>query len=104
MLHKPQCIYNADETGFNLASKAGKVIGPTRSSQNTSVPHVSGGHSKQRITVMFCGCADGSMIPPFLVYPELRPRGYSALSGGIVGSDIKFTKKAGWILKVMKHS
>ncbi|XP_060604840.1 uncharacterized protein LOC132757544 isoform X2 [Ruditapes philippinarum] len=96
LLHKPECIYNADETGFNLASKAGKVIGPVRSTQNTSVPHVSGGQSKQRITVMFCGCADGSMVPPFLVYPEPRPRGYSALTGGIAGSGIAFTKK-GWM-------
>ncbi|XP_053394427.1 uncharacterized protein LOC123524787 isoform X2 [Mercenaria mercenaria] len=75
-----------------MASKAGKVIGPARNNQNTPVPYVSGA-SKRRLTVMFCGCADGTMIPPFMVFPEPKPRGYNVLTGGIVGSDVAFTKK-----------
>lgn len=66
LMDKPTCIWNADETRFSLGSTSGKVIGPTRTEHPTQVPHLSGGHSKQRLTVMFCGSADGTMMPPSL--------------------------------------
>lgn len=94
LLHKPQCIYNAAETGFSMSSKEGKVIGPKRSKQNTPVPHVSCSPSMHRLSVVFCGCADGSMIPPFLVYPEPKLHAYNVLTAGLVGSDVASTKKA----------
>ena len=31
---------------------------------------------------MFYGCSDGRMIPPFLVNPESKLDGHSALTGG----------------------
>jgi len=93
LIEKPTRIWNADETGFSMGSILGKVIGPTRKGQ---VPHISGGHSKQRYTVMFCGAADGKMMPPFFIYPEPRPKGYNPLTGAIEGSDIAYTKK-GWM-------
>ena len=97
LIDKPSRIWNADETAsFSMASNAGKVIGPARSKTSSHVPHVSGGSSKQRLTVMFCGSADGRMIPPFMVYPEPRPRGYNPLSGGIEHSSVEYIKK-GWM-------
>lgn len=45
---------------------------------------------------MFCGSASGQMMPPFLVYPEPKRRGYNPLSGSIDGTDLAYTKK-GWM-------
>lgn len=96
LIDKPNRIWNADETGFSMGSVSGKVIGPIRESHPSQVPHLSGGNSKQRLTVMFCGSADGTMMPPYLVYPEPKPRGYNPLTGALYGSDIAYTKK-GWM-------
>ena len=96
LIDKPSRIWNADETGFSMASTAGKVIGPARSKVSSHVPHVSGGSSKQRLTVMFCGSADGRIMPPFMVYPEPCPRGYNPLTGSIENSAVAYTKK-GWM-------
>ncbi|XP_056003489.1 uncharacterized protein LOC130049641 [Ostrea edulis] len=93
LVDKPGQIWNADETGFSVGSVAGKVIGPAKKGQ---VPHLSGGHSKQRFTVMFCGAADGRMIPPFIVFPEPKPKGYNPLSAGLEGGAAAYTKK-GWM-------
>ncbi|XP_062593403.1 uncharacterized protein LOC134254888 [Saccostrea cucullata] len=92
LIDKPNKIWNADETGFNMGSNKSKVIGPTR--RDLGVPHISFG--KQRLTVMFCGSASGQMMPPFLVYPEPKPRGYNPLNGSLDGTDIAYTKK-GWM-------
>lgn len=73
-----------------MGSIAGKVIGPTKKGQ---VPHLSGGHSKQRYTVMFCGAADGKMLPPFFVFPEPNPKGYNPLTSALEGSAIAYTNK-----------
>ena len=96
LIDKPPVAWNADETGFSMASTAGKVIGPARSKVLSHKPHVSGGSSKQRLTVMFCGSADGRIMPPFMVYPEPRPSGYNPLTGPIENSAIAYTKK-GWM-------
>lgn len=96
LLEKPSRIYNADESGFSLGSVAGRVIGPSRTSSNISqIPHVSG-CSKQRFTVMYCAAADGAMIPPFIIFPEPKPRGYNPLTGSAEGTEISYTKK-GWM-------
>ncbi|KAH3861890.1 hypothetical protein DPMN_024843 [Dreissena polymorpha] len=57
LIDKPKHISNADESGFSMGSKSGKVIGPLKADLG-QVPHVVGGHSKHRFTVMFCGSAD----------------------------------------------
>jgi len=92
LIDKPNRIYNADESGFSLRSKPGKVIGPKRN-EVPQVSHVTGGSTKERLTVMFCGAADGSMIPPFFVYPSPRPRGYTPLTGAMANSGITYTAK-----------
>ena len=93
LLDKPNRIWNADESGFNMGSNKSKVIGPAKSNKS-HVPHVTAG--KQRLTVMYCGSASGQMMPPFFVYPEPRPRGYNPLTGAQEGSDIAYTRK-GWM-------
>ena len=92
IIDKPAQIYNADETGFIMGSKAGKVIGPAR--RSSPVPHVS--VSKDRLTAMFCGNADGSMIPPLLIYPGIRPMTSNPLMGSITGTSIEYSK-SGWM-------
>lgn len=63
-MDKPDKIWNADETDFSVGSVASKVVGSTSSTQS-QIQHIAGGHSKERFTVMFCGCADGIVMPPF---------------------------------------
>ncbi|KAJ8311780.1 hypothetical protein KUTeg_010661 [Tegillarca granosa] len=92
LLDKPNRIYNADETGFSMGSKAGKVIGPQWLKQ---VPHISGGRSKERYSVMFTACAERKTMSPFFVYPEPKPRGNNPLHGTIEGSELVYTKKDG---------
>ncbi|XP_062571348.1 uncharacterized protein LOC134233399 [Saccostrea cucullata] len=96
MLDKPHRIYNADETGFTMGSKAGVVVGPTRQRYTEDIPHLSGGSTKQRMTVMYCGNAEGVLLPPFFVYPKPQPTAYDPLLGATRGSAIHYTKK-GWM-------
>jgi len=70
LMDKPHRIWNADETGFSMGSKAGNVIGPSKSLHPGNIPHTSGGSTKQRVTVMCCANAEGSLMPPFFIYPE----------------------------------
>lgn len=49
-----------------MGSKPGKVIGPVKSVAPVDCPHVSGGSSKERLTVLYSANAEGSMMPPFL--------------------------------------
>jgi hypothetical protein len=91
LIAKPKCIWNADEIGFSMGKTTGKVMGPTRDWFN-----VSEGPGKQRLTVMFCGAADGTMMPPFFVYPQPQPIGYNPLAGALDGSSIAYTTN-GWM-------
>ncbi|KAK3096946.1 hypothetical protein FSP39_005022 [Pinctada imbricata] len=93
LLTKPAQIWNADETGFTMGTKASKVIGPTKA---VSIPHVTGGSSKERLTAMFCANADGKMMPPFLVYPGSKPIGCNPIMNGITGTSLEYSKK-GWM-------
>ncbi|XP_060607819.1 jerky protein-like [Ruditapes philippinarum] len=88
-LEKPGCIWNADETGFNIGANKSKVIGPSR--KDIPVPQISAG--KQRLTVMYCGNASGQMMPPLFVFPEPKPRAYDPLNRAPEGNYIAYTKK-----------
>ncbi|KAK3099982.1 hypothetical protein FSP39_012930 [Pinctada imbricata] len=92
LIDKPGQIFNADETGFTMGSKAGKVIGPAE--RSASVPHVS--VTKDRLTAMFCGNADGAMIPPLLIYPGSRPLSTNPLMGALTGTALEYSK-SGWM-------
>ena len=96
LLDKPHRVWNADETGFSMGSKAGKVIGPTKATHPNAIPHVSGGSVKQRLTVMYCASGDGTLIPPQLVYPEPKPTAYDPLINATRGTVIEYSPK-GWM-------
>ena len=80
LLDKPERVYNADETGFTMGSKSGQVIGPAKRIHKDSVPHVTGGRSKERVTVMYCANAEGTIIPPFFVYSKPKPTSFDLLA------------------------
>ena len=106
LIDKPARVFNADEAGFSLGSRTGKAIGPLKK-HSAQVSHVTGGQSKQRLTVLFCGSASGVMLPPYMVFTGPRPRNYNPLTGGIENSDIAYTPK-GWMdsdtfLKFIQH-
>ena len=75
-----------------MGSRAGKVVGPA--SRSAPVPHVTS--SKDRLTAMFCGNADGQMIPPFLIYPGSKPMSSNPLMGALTGTALEYTK-SGWM-------
>lgn len=93
LLDKGHRIWNIDETGFTMGSKPEKVIGPVKSVAPDDCPHVSGGSSKERLIVLYSANAEGSMMPPFFVYPEPKPRSYNPMKGAQRGSTFVYTKK-----------
>ena len=95
MLDKGHRVWNIDETGFTMGSKPGKVIGPVKSVVSGNCPHVSGGSSKERLTVLYSANAEGQMMPPFFVYPEPKPTSYDPMIGAQRGSAVVYTKKGG---------
>lgn len=96
LMDKPERVYNADETGFTMGSKSGEVIGPAKKVQKEPVPHVSGGRSKERVTVMYCANAEGSILPPFFVFARPKPTSYDLLAGSHRNARAEFTDK-GWM-------
>ncbi|KAJ8299453.1 hypothetical protein KUTeg_023513 [Tegillarca granosa] len=96
LLDKPERIWNADETGFQMGSKPGYVIGPSRETFPTQVPHMSGSSTKSRLTVMFAASASGSIMPPFYVYPAPPPTGVNPLNCSLPGGFVDYTEK-GWM-------
>ena len=65
ILEEPSRIFNADETGFPLAPRPGRVIASTKQ------PHVYqfGSSSKQQITVLVAASASAHYISPLVVFP-----------------------------------
>ena len=58
-------IFNCDETAFSHDSKDTKIvamIGAKRVSRNIS------GNNKTNTTVLTCGVAHGTKLPPFIIY------------------------------------
>ncbi|KAJ8945710.1 hypothetical protein NQ314_009072 [Rhamnusium bicolor] len=58
-------IFNADEAGFSLCPKSGKVLGPN-SYKEDFYQRVSS--EKEQITVMATFSADGKYVPPLLIF------------------------------------
>ena len=97
LMDKPHRIWNADETGFAMGSKGGNVLGPSKAVYAGPIPHVSGGSGKDRLTVMYSAAnAEGTLMPPFLVYPEPRPTAYDPLTGATRGTSVEYSTK-GWM-------
>ena len=88
---KPDQIWNADESGFFLCPKSGKILGPKGEKH---VYHVTGS-SKQQITTLVCINAAGSSIPPMHIFPGIR-FSYNPMEGCVDGAY--FGKSdSGWI-------
>ena len=64
---KPHLIYNVDETGVNTEHKPPRAIGK----KHTKMQAVTSPRSSN-ITVIACGNAMGTCLPPYLVYPGKR--------------------------------
>lgn len=62
-------VINCDETGLQLCPKTGKVLGP-KTMPNFYEIAKSG--EKENITVLCTYSADGSSLPPLIIYPYKR--------------------------------
>ncbi|XP_044757482.1 CENP-B homolog protein 2-like [Coccinella septempunctata] len=69
LLEDPSRIFNADETGFSLCPKSGKVLGL----KGRNVYNVKKGNEKENLTVLITITADGRICPPVVVFPYVRP-------------------------------
>ena len=83
MIQDPRRILNADESGFPLCFKTGKVLAQTGARHVYNVTS----SSKQQITVMVCFNAFGDFVPPLIVYPgeRFRDTGISNFPEAIYG-------------------
>ena len=68
LYNRPDQIWNADESGFPLCPKSGKILAPKGEKH---VYHVTGS-SKQQITTLVCINAAGGTIPPMHIFPGVR--------------------------------
>lgn len=70
ILEDPSRVFNADETGFLLCPKTGRVIGEKGSKEDFYV--VTSNREKEQLTVLGIFSADGVCVPPMIVYPYTR--------------------------------
>lgn len=62
-------FFNADETGFNICPKSGKVLAE-KGSKN--VYQIEKAPAKENLTVMFTFSASGQLCHPMIIYPYKR--------------------------------
>ena len=88
---RPDQIWNADESGFPLCPKSGKILAP----KGEKHVYLVTGSSKQQITTLVCINAAGSTIPPMHIFPGVR-FSYNPMEGCVDGAY--FGKSdSGWI-------
>ena len=84
-------FWNADESGFSLCPRSGKVL----AEKNARDLYVVAGSCKEQITTLCAGSAAGNVIPPMHIFPG-QCFGYNPLDGTVPGAY--FGKSAsGWI-------
>jgi hypothetical protein len=69
----PSRIYNADETGCPLEPPSGKVLTP----RGAKFVYKTGSTDKTQITVLAYMSATAHFLPPKIVFPGERFRGYN---------------------------
>lgn len=69
ILNFPERIFNCDESAFQICPKSNKVIGP-RGEKN--VYEIAKGSEKESITVAITVSANGTLLPPFLLFSYAR--------------------------------
>ena len=67
LLNKADRIWNADESGFPLQQRSGRVMAPKGAKSIYSVSS----SSKEQITTLVCINAAGQSIPPMHVFPGI---------------------------------
>lgn len=63
-------IFNADESGFSLCPKTGKVLGPKG---YKNLYDVKKGNEKDTLTVLVTFSADVKLCSPCIIYPYVKP-------------------------------
>lgn len=69
LLTKPMQVYNVNETGMNITQHKGKVL-TTVGRRN--VHRVVAAEKGKNHTVVACGSASGYVIPPMIIFPQVR--------------------------------
>jgi len=87
----PSRIYNADETVCPLEPPSGKVLAP----RGAKFVYKTGSSDKTQITVLACMSATAHFLPPMIVYPGERFRGYNPVDK--FESAILGRSKSGWM-------
>lgn len=85
-------VFNADESGFNSDPSRVRAIGE----KGKSLSRVSGGSGRESTTVLACVAADGSHLPPFILFKgnavQARWTSEKAYPGTLYGAS-----KNGWM-------
>ena len=87
----PRNFWNADESGFALSPKPGKVVSARKARDLYAVT----GYSKEQITTLCAGSASGEMIPPMHIFAGQR-FSYNPLEGAVPGAYFG-KSQSGWI-------
>ena len=86
---RPEAIYNVDEKGLSQAHVAPKVV-----ASRDSVPYEISSERSSVVTLLGCGNALGTFIPPYFVFAGARMRS-ELLDGCSPGSDGSMSE-SGW--------
>lgn len=73
ILNDGRRIINCDETGIQLCPKTGNVLGPKKMN---NFYQIAQNNEKENITVLCTYSADGSILPPMIIYPYKRLPNY----------------------------
>nr|CAI5818620.1 unnamed protein product [Callosobruchus analis]CAI5818751.1 unnamed protein product [Callosobruchus analis] len=92
VMEDPTRIFNADESGFSLCPKTGKVLAP-RGWRN--LYQVKSGNDKELLTVLILFSANGAICPPLVVFPYVRPP--KALVNNMPENWILAKSDSGWM-------
>ena len=93
LFNNPKYIYNLDETGMPLSPKGIKVAAKTGVKSVGAVCS----DTKSQITVLVCVCANGTALPPFVIFDHktLNPE----LTTGEIPGTVYGLSAKGWITR-----
>lgn len=89
---KPMLIYNADESGFNSDPSRVRSLGE----KGKALVRISGGSGRESTTVLACVSADGSYLPPFIVFKGLSVQA-RWVSEEVIPGTLFSASKNGWM-------
>lgn len=89
---KPQFVFNADESGFHHDPSRIRAIGV----KGKALSRVSGGSGRESTTVLACVSADGSVLPPLIIFKGAAVQARWTSTDGFPGT-LYATSKNGWM-------